>query len=322
VLGLFFDLRNPQPWAKPWPEFYARTLDSISAAEQMGLHSVWVTEHHLFDDGYMPQPLTFLSAIAARTSKVVLGTAVTLPALRPPALVAEEAAVVDQLSGGRLQLGFGAGYSPREYQLFGADVAKRYSLTDTAAMEVRRLLDERITTPPAAQNPFPIWMGYQGPQGARRAGRMGTGLLSLDKSLLEPYRQGLEEGGHDVATARTGGMLDIIVADDPESAFERILPHYAHQLNTYRAASVAGSGAPAPKEIGLDKLRAQKTGAGSIPGLRVLTVDEAKAAIAEEIADAPVQHVYLWGSIAAMPDDLADRHIELVSRELAPHFSA
>ena len=74
--------------------------------------------------------------------------------------------------------------------------------------------------------------------------KLGVGLLSLDRSLLEPYRAGLVEGGHDPSIARTGGMLDIIVADDPEAAFARILPHYAHQLNTYRHATVAGSDAP------------------------------------------------------------------------------
>ena len=319
-LGLYFDLRNPAPWARPWPEVYGRALDLVVEAERLGAASVWFSEHHLFTDGYLPQPLTFAAAAAARTSRVRIGTAVLVAALRPAALVAEEAAVIDQLSGGRLELGIGAGYSVPEYELYNADITKRYGLTDAAVAEIRRLLDDGIVTPPAAQNPFPLWLGYQGPQGAKRAGRLGVGLLSLDRSLLDPYREGLIEGGHDPATARTGGMLDIIVADDPEEAFERILPHYAHQLNSYRAAAVAGSGRDAPKEITVEKLRGGAAQKGQIPGLRVLTPTDAVSAIREATEGSPVEHVYLWASVAGMPDDLVERHVELTCTQVAPNL--
>ena len=319
-LGLYFDLRNPAPWARPWPEVYGRALDLVVEAERLGAASVWFSEHHLFADGYLPQPLTFAAAAAARTSRVRIGTAVLIAALRPAALVAEEAAVIDQISGGRLELGIGAGYSVPEYELYGADITKRYGLTDAAVAEIRRLLDEGIVTPPAAQNPFPIWLGYQGPQGAKRAGRLGVGLLSLDRALLDPYREGLVEGGHDPATARTGGMLDIIVADDPEEAFERILPHYAHQLNSYRAAAVAGSGRDAPKEITVEKLRGGAAQKGQIPGLRVLTPTDAVAAIREATEGSPVEPVYLWASVAGMPDEIVERHVELTCTQVAPNL--
>jgi alkanesulfonate monooxygenase SsuD/methylene tetrahydromethanopterin reductase-like flavin-dependent oxidoreductase (luciferase family) len=319
-LGLYFDLRNPAPWARPWPEVYGRALDLVVEAERLGAASVWFSEHHLFSDGYLPQPLTFAAAAAARTTRVRIGTAVLLAALRPAALIAEEAAVIDQLSGGRLELGIGAGYSVPEYELYNADITKRYGLTDTAVAEIRRLLDEGIVTPPAAQYPFPIWLGYQGPQGAKRAGRLGVGLLSLDRALLDPYREGLVEGGHDPAIARTGGMLDVIVADDPEAAFERILPHYAHQLNSYRAAAVAGSGRDAPKEITVEKLRSGAAQKGQIPGLRVLTPSDAVNAIREATDGSPVEHVYLWASVAGMPEDLVERHVELTCTQVATNL--
>jgi alkanesulfonate monooxygenase SsuD/methylene tetrahydromethanopterin reductase-like flavin-dependent oxidoreductase (luciferase family) len=319
-LGFYFDLRNPAPWARPWPEVYGRALDLVVEAERLGAASVWFSEHHLFTDGYLPQPLTFAAAAAARTSRVRIGTAVLLAALRPAALVAEEAAVIDQLSGGRLELGIGAGYSVPEYELYNADITKRYGLTDAAVAEIRRLLDDGIVTPPAAQNPFPIWLGYQGPQGAKRAGRLGVGLLSLDRALLDPYREGLVEGGHDPAIARTGGMLDVIVADDPEAAFERILPHYAHQLNSYRAAAVAGSGRDAPKEITVEKLRSGAAQKGQIPGLRVLTPTDAVNAIREATHGSPVEHVYLWASVAGMPEDLVERHVELTCTQVATNL--
>ena len=319
-VGLYFDLRNPDPWARPWTEVYRRALDLVVEAERLGASSAWFSEHHLFTDGYLPQPLTFAAAVAARTSTIGIGTAVLIAALRPAALVAEEVAVIDQISGGRLELGIGAGYSVPEYELYDTNITKRYGLTDAAVVEIRRLLDEGVVTPPAAQRPFPIWLGYQGPQGARRAGRLGVGLLSLDRALLEPYRTGLAEGGHDPSSARTGGMLDIIVADDPESALERILPHYAHQLNSYRAAAVAGTGRDLPKEITVDKLRSGATQKGQIPGLRVLSPADAVRAITEATEGSPVEHVYLWASVAGMPEDLVERHVELVCTQLVPQL--
>ena len=319
-LGLSFDLRNPQPWHRPWSEVYGRALDLIVEAERLGADSAWFSEHHRFDDGYLPQPLTMAAAAAARTSRITLGTAVLLAALRPPMLVAEEAAIIDQLSGGRLQLGIGAGYVAAEYADYATDIDRRYSLTDAAVAEIRRLLDDGIVTPPPHQRPFPLWLGYQGPQGARRAGRLGVGLLSLDRDLLEPYLAGLVEGGHDPASARTGGILDIIVADDPEAALERILPHYVHQLNSYRAATVAGTDRPAPREITAEKLRGGMSTTGQIPGLRVMSPTDAAEAIRTATADAPVEHVYLWASIAGMPDDLVERHVELLCTQVRPNL--
>ena len=316
-VGLFFDLRNPEPWARPWPDVFARNLELVERAEQGGLGSVWFTEHHLFADGYLPQPLTFLAAVAARTRTITIGTAVLLAALRPAPLVAEEAAVVDQISGGRLQLGIGAGYSPREYELYDKDLSKRYGLTDAAVAEIRHLLDDGVVTPPPAQRPFPIWLGYQGPQGARRAGRLGVGLLSLDRRLLEPYREGLVEGGHDPASARTGGMLDIVVADDPEATLHRILPHFLHQANTYAECAVAGTGVE-PRVLTAEKVMGRSTAPGQIPGLRVLTPDDAVTAIREATDGAPVEHVYLWASVAGMPGDVVDRHVELLCSQVAP----
>ncbi|MDT5028234.1 MAG: hypothetical protein QOE61_4660 [Micromonosporaceae bacterium] len=110
-LGVLLDLRNPDQWQRPWVEHYQRTLERVERIEAWGAGSVWLTEHHFFPDGYLPQPLVFAAAIAARTTRIRIGTAVVVAALRHPTHLAEEAAVVDILSGGRLELGLGAGWS-------------------------------------------------------------------------------------------------------------------------------------------------------------------------------------------------------------------
>src|SRR5690242_5556583 len=102
-------------------------------AELLGCESVWLTEHHLFDDGYLPQPLTFAAAVAARTRRLRIGTAIVIAPLHHPVELAEQAAVVDIISHGRLELGLGAGYRVPEFQLYGAEVSTRYDTADNRA---------------------------------------------------------------------------------------------------------------------------------------------------------------------------------------------
>jgi alkanesulfonate monooxygenase SsuD/methylene tetrahydromethanopterin reductase-like flavin-dependent oxidoreductase (luciferase family) len=305
-LGLFIDLRNPVGWRRPWHEHYRRTVERVAEAERLGLDSVWLTEHHFFDDGYLPQPLAFAAAIAATTSRIRVGTAVLLAAVRDPLHVAEEATIVDLVSGGRLDLGLGAGWSKQEYAAFGADIGHRYELTERALMRIRAILDDESVTPSPLQRPVPLWLGYQGPKGARRAGRLGVGLLSMDRGLLAPYLAGLEEGGHDPSLARMAGLAEIVVADDPDSAYERILPYYVHQLNSYRRARTPTATALTPEQV-----RARG-------GLQVLTPADAVTVLREHTAGLPVADVRLWMSIAGMPDDLVDRHVELTASHVRP----
>jgi alkanesulfonate monooxygenase SsuD/methylene tetrahydromethanopterin reductase-like flavin-dependent oxidoreductase (luciferase family) len=309
-LGLFVDLRHIDTTDGTFAAHTSRTIERIVAAEQLGADAVWFTEHHGFPDGYLSQPLVLAAAVAARTTRVRLGTGVLLAAFRHPRHIAEEAALVDVLSDGRLELGLGAGYGVPEYEAFGLDFASRFRATDAAAREVERLLAGGEIAPGPAQDPVPMWLGYQGPQGARRAGRMGFGLLSLSRDLLEPYAEGLTEGGHDRASARMGGLTDVIVADDPEAAAVRLLPHWLHQQNTYRAIMRTADGAPLPP-LDADRARATLERTGRLGSMQVLDVEAAIAAVRERVSGLPVAHAYAWLSVADMPADLVERHIEL-----------
>jgi alkanesulfonate monooxygenase SsuD/methylene tetrahydromethanopterin reductase-like flavin-dependent oxidoreductase (luciferase family) len=316
-VGIYFDLRNPDEWARPWPALYRDALDLVVEAERQGIDSVWFSEHHGFADGYLPQPLTMAAAVAARTTRVGIGTAIIVAPLHHPMELAEQAAIIDILSDGRLTIGLGAGYVRHEFAAFGADIDRRYGTTDQRVRELRALLDDGGVTPPPVQRPFPIWLGYQGPQGARRAGRLGCGLLSLDPALVEPYRAGLEEGGHDPASARMKGLLGLIVADDPDETFEQLLPFICHQLNTYRAAAAAGSGRT-PSVITPEKIREQRGRPGTVPPIEVYTPADAIARLRGVAASVPADEVYCWASVAGMPDDLVARHVELLSTQVRP----
>ncbi|MGW4847475.1 LLM class flavin-dependent oxidoreductase [Nocardia brasiliensis] len=316
-VGLVFDLRNPLQWQRPWADHYARTLEFCEEADRRGAGAIWFTEHHLFEDGYLPQPLTFAAAAAARTRHVRIGTAVVLPALRKPAQLAEEAAVVDLISGGRLELGLGAGYRVPEYQLFDADFSKRFARTGATIEEVRRLWETGGVTPGPVQQPVPMWGGFYRPRGARLAGRLGIGLMHISHEMFAHYQVGLVEGGHDPESARVADLVPILLADDPEAAWARVTPYLAHQKNTYRSSSVEGTDRPAPPLLGPDDLRVRPLD-GSWGHLEILTPEQAAVRIKARIAGLPVRHLIFWADIAGMPDDLVARNIELVSEHLPP----
>ena len=320
-VGIYFDLRNPPQWRQDWARLYAFTLELCEEAEHLGAHSLWVTEHHLFEDGYLTQPMGMLAAMAARTKRVRLGTAVMLAPLRPAIQMAEDAALVDILSSGRLDLGLGAGYRLPEFELYGADLSKRYTTTEQRVRELRAIWADERVTPPPVQDRIPIWMGFNGPQGARRAGRLGEHLLSMHPELLEPYREGLIEGGHDPASARMSGLVHAFVTDDPERDWPLVKPYVAYQMDSYRRYMFEGTDQPTPRPVDPDKLR--ERGLGRSLGYFVHTTPTDFAAqVLEHTAGAPVETVYLFASIAGMPEDLAVQHLQTICTELAPRLKA
>src|SRR5207302_176548 len=121
-----------------------------------------------------------------------------------------------------------AGYRVPEFELFGTDFADRYRTLDQQVKDLRRLWGEGALTPVPVQERLPVWLGYQGPKGARRAGRMGEGLLTLAASSWPHYRDGLAEGGHAPDTAQMGGGIQAYVTEDPERDWPRVAPHIAY----------------------------------------------------------------------------------------------
>jgi alkanesulfonate monooxygenase SsuD/methylene tetrahydromethanopterin reductase-like flavin-dependent oxidoreductase (luciferase family) len=310
-LGIYLDLRNPPRWHRPWADLYRATVDLVAAAERRGADAVWLTEHHGFEDGYLSQPLALAAALAERTRSLRIGTAVLLAPLRHPRHVAEEAALVDVLSAGRLELGLGAGYVRSEFEAFGAQEAQRYLDTEACVRRLRELFTGGALRPAPVQAPIPIWLGYQGPRGARRAGALGVNLLSLDRDLYPHYLQGRADAGLSGA-GRVGGVVNLLLARDPEQALEQVLPHLTYHLNSYRQAIAAGRGGRAPRPLEADELRREFLATGQARGFRILDARRAAAELATMTAGLPVEHLLFWCRIGGMADSLVDEHLELL----------
>src|SRR6266481_6120382 len=111
--------------AQSLAELYRDHLEEAVLAEELGFDCVWASEHHFSPDAWNPSPFTFLSAVAARTERVRLGTYVLLLPLHNPLRVAEDVAVLDNISRGRVDLGVGIGSAPNEFATFGIPVEGR-----------------------------------------------------------------------------------------------------------------------------------------------------------------------------------------------------
>src|SRR5262245_37583459 len=167
-------------------QLYAQALDLAERAERLGLDSVWVSEHHFVDDGYLPALLPMCAAIAARTDRVRIGTGVMLAPLHDPLRLAEDAAVTDLISGGRLILGIGLGWREEEFAGLGVSLTERVPRMVASMDTMRRAWSGELAASPGPRQdpgnrravpvrPMPAQPGGPHCGSARRASQASGG---------------------------------------------------------------------------------------------------------------------------------------------------
>ncbi|WP_214405409.1 LLM class flavin-dependent oxidoreductase [Pseudonocardia lacus] len=158
---------------------YRETVELAVAAEELGFGSFWVAQHHAGAlQGLLPSPLVLLAAVAERTSRIRLGTAVVAAALEDPRRLAEDAAVVDTLSGGRLELGVGAGADPAASAVFGRDHDLRHADCARVVDALRAELEGSWLVPAAAGLRGRLWWATASAAGIDAAAERGIGVLT------------------------------------------------------------------------------------------------------------------------------------------------
>src|SRR5919198_3580585 len=190
-IGLFTG-QVPPGSDRTFAQEYREVLDLVRLAETLGFDSAWVSEHHGSSDGYLPSLLPMLAAFAASTTRIQLGTGVMLTPFHDPLRLAEDSAVVDQLSGGRLILGLGLGWRDEEFRMFGQQPSERVRRTVDTVEVLRRAWTGarfsydgkayrfdgvKVTPPPAREGGPPIYLGGFTERAVRRAGRVGGGHI-------------------------------------------------------------------------------------------------------------------------------------------------
>ena len=136
-IGLF-TAQLPPGSERTFDQEYREIVDLARLAETLGFDSAWVSEHHGSSDGYMPSLLPTLAAIAAATERIKLGTGVLLTPFHHPLRLAEDAATVDLISGGRLILGLGLGWREEEFRMFDVPMNERVARTVETIDVLRR----------------------------------------------------------------------------------------------------------------------------------------------------------------------------------------
>lgn len=251
-VGLTLEMRKSPHRDEAWADLWEDCLWMFEQGEQLGFDSLLVQEHFFTDDGYGPSMPIFLSALIPRTTTARLGSYIYVAPLHHPLALAQETAVLDQLSGGRLDVGIGIGHRVAEYAAFGYNPKSRPSRMEEA-IEVLKLgwtgepfsyqgryhqLDGVQVQPAPAQEPHPpLWVAATTAAAAERAGRHGANLAgaTTDPAVHEAYHSALAKAGFEPGSTRVSNPWSITVTDeDPDEVWERNKHHYFHRWDYYR----------------------------------------------------------------------------------------
>jgi alkanesulfonate monooxygenase SsuD/methylene tetrahydromethanopterin reductase-like flavin-dependent oxidoreductase (luciferase family) len=229
---------------------YAATIEQAVLADELGFDHVWFTEHHFLEDGYLPAFQPLAGAIAARTKQIRISNDIALLPLYHPIRLAEELAVLDQISNGRMEFGIGMGYVPKEFDAFGVPLRNRVSMTDEAIEILRLAWGEgpfsfkgkrynlsNIDVHPKPVQPGgpPLWIAAMKEPGALRAARFGTNLLPQGRreEVLDPWRDAVNAKGEDPDDYRVGIIRSVYVTDDREKDWPKIREAERFRMGVY-----------------------------------------------------------------------------------------
>jgi alkanesulfonate monooxygenase SsuD/methylene tetrahydromethanopterin reductase-like flavin-dependent oxidoreductase (luciferase family) len=306
-----FAMRSSTPDPDARAALYATTIEMCAWAESRGGVAAVLSQHHAAEDGYLPSPIPLAAAIAARTTSMPINVAALLLALYEPIKLAEDMAVVDLISRGRVSYVVGIGYRAEEFAMFGVDRRRRAALVEERITLLRRLwsgeevdLDGRsvrITPLPYTPGGPPLAYGGGTEAAARRAARLGLLFLAEthDATLEDAYRA---EGGAAAPGCffpQAGVPITVFVADDPERAWAEIGQYLFQDSASYAEWNAHREGTASISRAGSIEEMAAEKGA-----YQILTPAEARALVGKGMP------LGLQPLVGGLPPDLAWPYLE------------
>jgi alkanesulfonate monooxygenase SsuD/methylene tetrahydromethanopterin reductase-like flavin-dependent oxidoreductase (luciferase family) len=322
MFAVRYDMRCPA-WSPATPAaLYSTAREQAAFVDRHGLGSLVVSEHHGSSDGYLPSPLVLAGAFAAVTTTTHLSVAALLPTLHDPVRLAEDVAVLDLVSGGRISLVLGLGYRPEEYRMMGAEWAGRGKRLDACIDVLLRLWRGEWVEwegrpvevrPLPVQQPHPLlFVGGSSPAAARRAARFGLGFFPTagDPALREAYLAACEaEGRPPGLVLAPSGPAMVHVAEDPDRAWAEVGPHILHDAAVYDSWQAEGV-----------RQTTHVTG-GAVDSVASLRADGRYVVVTPEECAALVREhgtVILHPLIGGLPPELSWPSLELVAEKVVP----
>jgi alkanesulfonate monooxygenase SsuD/methylene tetrahydromethanopterin reductase-like flavin-dependent oxidoreductase (luciferase family) len=336
-VGTIIGFQNPAPWRRNWTELYAETLAFAARAEDLGLDEVWLSEHHFSDDGYSPALMPIAAAVATRTRNIRIGTKVLLMPFHNPVRLAEDAAVVDIISNGRLDLGIAAGYRHEEFAGFGIARDERSARTREGLQVLELALKDAPFTfegrfgsyrnahviPPAIQQPVPIWVGGRSPGPLRRAAEAGYHLQLADFDLnlcaldYAVYMERLTACGRNTGDYEVAAVASVFVDEDPSRARTLAEPHMQYQQQQYQRWFAA-----AGDRVSQSATRANGIGGAMPPGCLVGTPEDVLEQILVAHGRVPFTHFSFWMLLPGLSPAAATASLELFADRVLPRLRA
>jgi alkanesulfonate monooxygenase SsuD/methylene tetrahydromethanopterin reductase-like flavin-dependent oxidoreductase (luciferase family) len=321
----------------PLREYYEQRLKVIEAFDRTGFYSYHVAEHHFTPLGMAPSPSVFLSAIAQRTERLRFGTFVYALPVHHPLRVLEEICMLDHLSGGRLEIGFGRGSVPYEIAYYGQNAEERQQIyaerlelilkaftvkTLTWDGKYDQFKDVPMEMSPLQQPHPPLWYGAHSPDSAERAARKGLHMVTNDmpanaRTMIERYRttwRGLHGTG---PLPKMGIVRFVVVADTDAKAIAIARRAYLKWRSSFTHLFRQHGTAPeSPLNVdGFDRLVSQGQGIAGSP-------ETVRDFLARQIEDSGANYVVGQFCFGDLTLDEMLRSVELFAAEVMPELKA
>lgn len=250
-VGVCYDFRNPPDSGVSNPDFYQEIIEQVKWLDDIGADLVWFTEHHFIEDGYLPSWVPVAGALSSVTANVCFGTDICLMPFNHPIRLAEDLAVLDNLTQGRVELGLGMGYAPHEFAGFGMPVSRRVSFMNEGIEVLQHCLSGEkfsysgkryqfrdVQIKPGYVQPGgpPLWIAAMSEAGALRAARYKTNFLpqGLREASYDPWVDAVNNAGRSTQAHRVGIIRSVLVTNEPESDWQQIREAERYRMALYR----------------------------------------------------------------------------------------